>query len=237
MKNSYLILPLVPTLVTFCAIVIMFALGVWQLQRAEQKTLRLEWASQAKASQSVGLAEVMSSDKSMLDMPVSFEGEAHSQQYFLLDNQIHQHQVGYHVLVPVQTQQGWLLINYGWIKGTGDRDILPDVSLAAGRQVFNGIVAYPSRNVMISETAVLDGVWPKVMQQVDLAIFARHFSNEFLPLVVKLDPTPDSPYVRQWKPVVMPPEKHLAYAVQWFLLAIAAGVIFVVAHKKRLNRN
>jgi surfeit locus 1 family protein len=36
--------------------------------------------------------------------------------------------------------------------------------------------------------------------------------------------------VRDWRPAVMRPEQHLAYAFQWFALAITVLVIFVVAN-------
>jgi cytochrome oxidase assembly protein ShyY1 len=31
----------------------------------------------------------------------------------------------------------------------------------------------------------------------------------------------------------MPPEKHIAYAVQWFLLALAAVIIFIIAQIRK----
>ena len=35
-------------------------------------------------------------------------------------------------------------------------------------------------------------------------------------------------YLRDWKPNVMAPEKHQAYAVQWFSVAIACLVVFTL---------
>ena len=39
-------------------------------------------------------------------------------------------------------------------------------------------------------------------------------------------------FVRDWRPAVMGPGKHLSYAVQWFGLAIALIVIFIVNLKR-----
>ena len=47
----------------------------------------------------------------------------------------------------------------------------------------------------------------------------------------------NSTFIRNWQPVVMPPEKHMAYAVQWFLLGVAALVIFIIAQRNKLKRN
>lgn len=76
-------LPFVATLVTFVCIVIMFALGNWQLQRAEQKTARLLAVEQAAQTEQVNLQQVIRSDiDNMLDVPVNFEGSVDSERFF-----------------------------------------------------------------------------------------------------------------------------------------------------------
>ena len=68
-------LPFVATLVTFVCVVIMFALGNWQLQRAEQKMARLLSVEQAAKTDQVDLQQVLRSEiGKMLDMPVNFDG-------------------------------------------------------------------------------------------------------------------------------------------------------------------
>ena len=44
---------------------------------------------------------------------------------------------------------------------------------------------------------------------------------------------PDTPQL--YEPVVMPPEKHVAYAVQWFLLALASLVVYGFASYQKPN--
>lgn len=230
-------LPIIATLVTFCAVVIMFALGVWQLQRAEQKTNRLQLVEKAQQAANVGLGLVIPSPENNQDMPVNFVGKADQERYFLLDNKIHQGRVGYQIIVPVNTQYGVVLANFGWVAATNSRQVLPDIKIDAQSQSFTGIVWLPSINALVKETAKLDGNWPKVIQAVDLNVLEQHYEQSFLPFVVKLSHTPNSKYIRVWQAVVMPPEKHIAYAVQWFLLALAAATIFVVAQLKSRKRN
>ena len=90
---------------------------------------------------------------------------------------------------------------------------------------------------MVKETALIDGQWPKVLQQTDLKVIQQHYNQDVLPFVVLLNPQETSSYVRNWQPVVMAPEKHMAYAVQWFLLGFAALVVFVIAQRNKLKRN
>ena len=231
-------LPLVATIITFVCVVIMFALGNWQLQRAEQKSQRLQSIENASKTAKIDLKQVMQAEiQEMLDMPVSFDGTADAQRYFLLDNKIHNGRVGYQVLVPLQTKTGTVLANFGWIAATNSREILPVIHISDVTTQYGGVIAVPLNNNMVQETAVIDGKWPKVIQQTDLKVVQQHLQSEVLPFVVLLDESDSSPLVRNWKAVVMAPEKHLAYAAQWFLLGLAAIVVFVIAQRKKLKRN
>ena len=230
-------LPFVATLVTFVCVVIMFALGSWQLQRAEQKTQRLLALELAAKTAQVDLQQVLRSNiDEMLDMPISFEGLADTPRYFLLDNKIYKGRVGYQVLVPMQTNLGTVIANFGWVAATSSRDILPSIQIDAKKARYAGVISLPKNNAMVKETALLDGQWPKVLQQTDLKVIQQHYDQEVLPFVVLLNSQETSAFVRDWQAVVMAPEKHLAYAVQWFLLAFAALAVFVIAQRKKLKR-
>jgi cytochrome oxidase assembly protein ShyY1 len=231
-------LPIVATLVTFVCVVIMFALGNWQLQRAEQKTERLLALEFAAKTAQVDLQQVLRSNiDEMLDMPVSFEGAADASHYFLLDNKIHKGRVGYQVLVPLKTTSGIVIVNFGWIAATNSRDILPNIQIDAVKSLYAGVISLPLNNSMVEETALVDGNWPKLIQQTDLKVIQQHYKQAILPFVVLLNAQEASTFVRDWQPVVMAPEKHMAYAVQWFLLAFAALVVFFIAHKNKFKRN
>jgi cytochrome oxidase assembly protein ShyY1 len=230
-------LPLVATLVTFGCVVIMFALGNWQLQRAEQKTVRLLAIERAAETAQVDLQQVTRGKiDNMLDMPVNFEGTVDAEHFFLLDNKIHKGRVGYQVLVPVQTYSGTVMTNFGWVAATNSRDILPNIQIDAEKIRYAGVISLPLDNIMVTETAVVDGDWPKVLQQTDLNIIQQHYKKQILPFVVLLSAAENSLFVRDWQPVVMAPEKHLAYAAQWFLLAFAGLAVFIIAQKNKLKR-
>ena len=40
-------------------------------------------------------------------------------------------------------------------------------------------------------------------------------------------------FVREWKIFAFTPEKHIAYAVQWFAMAFTLLLIFVLMHTRR----
>jgi cytochrome oxidase assembly protein ShyY1 len=137
----------------------------------------------------------------------------------------------------MQTSSGTVIVNFGWVGATNSRDILPRIKIDAKKSRYAGVISLPLNNAMIKETAVVDGDWPKVLQQTDLKVIQQHYNQDVLPFVVLLNAQETSSFVRDWQPVVMAPEKHLAYAAQWFLLAFAALVIFVIAQRNKLKRN
>lgn len=219
-------LPLLATLFTFSAVVIMFALGLWQLQRAEEKTLYLQQLENSGAQP----ISSMTDSSSLTDgQKVAINGHLLTEQYLLLDNKVHQGRVGYQVLVPLLSPQGTVLVNFGWVPAPASRRQLPDVELPTGTFSATGSTAAARLNPMITETATGDNSWPKVVQQIDLPLFSQWLQRSLLPMVVQLDPEPSSGYQRHWQQVVMPPEKHIGYAIQWFGLALACMLVYLFA--------
>jgi cytochrome oxidase assembly protein ShyY1 len=43
----------------------------------------------------------------------------------------------------------------------------------------------------------------------------------------------NSPFLIHYRPVILPPERHKAYALQWFLLAVAVMVIALLASARK----
>lgn len=224
-----------PYIATFFALVsvcILVALGTWQLQRAEQKEQRLTQIEQRKSASILTINDVLEQPDPR-DLTYQVSGQILMDKVFLLDNRIETGQVGFHVVVPVETQQGIQLINYGWVKSGLYRTELPKFKLNQNTQSFHGVSSVPSVNPMVSETATQADPWPKVIQTIDLVKMSSFLGRDVLPIVMQLDPDHADGFVRNWKAVVMAPEKHYGYAVQWYGLALACLIIYVVALRKR----
>ncbi len=213
----------------------MLRLGFWQLQRAEEKDSRLANIASKSETGAMNLKEVLAL-MDRRDAPITLQGELIVEKVFLWDNRVVQGKVGYEVIVPVKTNTGIVLTNLGWIAGTGYRDRLPDIPSSAQlahNSEFNGVVWLPSNNVFISDTLEHPGKWPAVVQQVNIQQIEGLLGEPLLPFVVALSLSEDSPFVDNHKPVVMPPEKHIAYAIQWFGLAIGCLLVFIFASMRK----
>ena len=75
--------------------------------------------------------------------------------------------------------------------------------------------------------------WPRVIQFLDFAALEQRLGAPLRPFVLRLDPALEHGYRRDWKIAAISPDKHLAYAFQWFALAVAVAVVFLVLSLRR----
>jgi cytochrome oxidase assembly protein ShyY1 len=222
------IIPIVPTAIAVICVIAMTGLGLWQLDRQAQKEIRLAQLEERKQNHPHSIDELLSLETSIQDFPSQLSGRLLSDKLFYIDNKIYQGQVGFDVIAPLQTERGIVMLNLGWLKSLGSRDLLPTQQLELSNYYF-GVVSYPSDNKMIVETNTSATQFPVLLQQIDLSIMQTALDMQILDFVVNVDPNPASGFVREWTPVVMAPEKHLGYAIQWFGLAIACLTIYLLS--------
>lgn len=214
---------LILTILVFSALIM---LGFWQNDRALEKEHRLERISELKQqkaitlSQVLTLAEVHQSDY-INDFPVIISGSFNSKFIFLLDNQTNGRSLGYRVLQVVQTGEHAVLVNLGWVTGSINRQELPEITPLSGKLEFLGNIRFVETGIMLMEQKFDNNQWPLRIQQIELEKFSQLIDLKLLPFVVYLDKKEALGYEKNWRPIVMPPEKHRAYAFQWFSLAIA----------------
>lgn len=228
-----------PTLAVLLLLPLLLGLGFWQLDRAEQKKA---WLARLEA----GLRqEPVELDSSATDYPaVAFRrviarGSYDPAHQLLLDNQVRDRQVGYLVLTPLRLEGTDIavLVDRGWVAAPLDRTQLPDIGLAAGALTVRGVADKgPSAGLRLGEAAIAADQWPLRLQYLDYALLERRLPYPLLPYVIRLDADQPHGYRRDWQPTPqMGPATHLGYAVQWFGLAIALVVIYLVVNTRRME--
>ncbi|MBT8115876.1 MAG: SURF1 family protein [Arenicella sp.] len=223
---------------------IMLRLGVWQLDRAEQKQLILDQtlaqASQAPISLDHLLLEKGSDDLDGLRFrQVLVSGAYLPDHSILIDNQVVDSQVGYLVMTPFRSEGGTaLMVKRGWIPVGASRDIKPTYPTPAGPQKLRGRLVNP-----VAKPPLWDEQYPvfegAVWQYLPLEEFAEHSELSVLPLVLELAPDSDQGdgLVRQW-PIIDDKwvAKHHGYAFQWFAMAAVFSIACLVLLIKNIQR-
>lgn len=208
------------TLLVFLGLI---KLGFWQLSRAVEKEQRLERIESLTSLQPMTLPEIATFDQDINDLPVVLTGVLDNQYKFLLDNQTNKGQLGYRVLqvfINHENQQH-VLVNLGWVKGSIDRKKIP--TLVNFNQPLNikGHVRKIEKGIVLAQQNYQHVQWPLRIQQIEIDRISQIINKNLLPFVVFLDTKEVVGYEKNWQPIVMPPEKHRGYAVQWFTLSIA----------------
>lgn len=211
---------------------LLIGLGFWQLQRAEQKaTLQelliqqqdlppLQWpAGESPAADETG----------NLYRRVIMQGQFNNQQTWLLENKILHGRVGYEALVPFYLKDGRaVLVNRGWLAGTGYRDQLPEVPKAVAESA-SGRLVKPSNNALLQQQLTAER-WPQTALQVDLEQMQAILGVPLLPWVLQIEPQHPAALDAQWSNINMPASKHLGYAWQWFSMALALLILTIFAN-------
>jgi len=218
-------------------VTLLVSLGFWQLDRADEKEQLLLKKHSSKVKGSIKLSSLLDiSSDDLRYRKTEINGQYDQQHQFLIDNQINNGQAGYFVMTPykIKGMNKAVLVNRGWIPLTMDRKILPDVSIFNETDNVKGrINDFPVVGIRLEGAEVPAKGWPSIVQVVDSKVLSRKLGYSILPFQIELDDEMKDGYSREWKKKsVMLPEKHIAYAVQWFGLAITLTVLFLGFSRK-----
>ncbi|NOQ13367.1 MAG: SURF1 family protein [Methyloprofundus sp.] len=246
MKQSFNVyrckISLLPLLIFICLLALLLRLGFWQLSRAEEKRDFLANQQEKMQRETLPIAKLLAGNQELRYRRVLLEGHYDVEHQFLLDNQFHNGKVGYFVLTPfILAADGQVvMVNRGWVVMNKDRNKLPDIDFkpVQGMQTIAGIINYFPQVGLILEGADEPGNgWPSVVQLINPLKIKQKLQQPILDFQVQLSTEQPSGYVREWKiNTRMPPEKHVAYAFQWFALAVTLTFLaFWLSYKAYKN--
>ncbi len=226
----------VPTLATLLLLPCLLGLGLWQLQRAEEKA-RLDGQYLARQSQAPVTALPIGADpaQALRYRRAELWGRFDDRHSLLLDNRTHQGRAGYHIYTPLRLEQGGaVLVNRGWVPIL-DRAVLPAIAPRQDLQQVRGLLDLPANpGLRLGDDEPLGQAWPQRLQRLDPARVAAAIGYPLSGLVLLEQDSGEPGYVRDWRPAAaLGADRHRGYAVQWFTLALSLAVIFLVTNLRR----
>ena len=231
---------------------LLLSLGFWQLQRAEEKRQLQQAFEQQQAQPPVAINDLAPAQIAKLPnySRISLEGAFDAAHSWLLDNKLRHGRVGYEVITPFVLQGGpadgtTLLVNRGWIAGDLRRDRLPTIPPTAVALTLFASVFQPADNRMLESRAETDS-WPRVIAELTPQVASHSLEREVHSIQARLAPDSPAALMTEWRTINTRPEKHTAYAVQWFAMAVAlvvwfacasSNVITIIKHALRRGQN
>ena len=226
----------IPAALIIATLALLISLGFWQLDRADEKRAIEDQIASANS----GDVEIVASTEFLKEKEyyhVRLQGSYIDDKQFIYDNQIVDQISGYYVLTPLvlKGDSKAVLINRGFIPWNGRRDKLADIDIADKLTEVKVQISKPVKRMelKVSETT---GDFPVLIQALDLDEMSTIASLDFASVVGLLNPESENGFVRQWEPYTGSIERHIGYAIQWFLMAFVLAFIGIrLALKQRKN--
>lgn len=222
-KRSF-ILPAILILLTLWGLV---SLGFWQLDRAEQKR-QIESAVLNAQQAPVLLVDNL---KDLLDKEhyqVLLNGHYDNDKQFIYDNQIVNGTAGYYVLTPfvLNNNTSAILVNRGFVPWYNDRAKLANINIGIDKATIKVSLIKPKQRIKLKHQSI-DPTFPILIQSLDMNKLSKLSNYQIIPMIAQLDVDQKDGFFRKWQPFYGSVNKHLGYAVQWFLMALVLSIIAV----------
>ena len=223
-----------PSILITATFAFLVSLGFWQLDRADDKR-SIEASIKQANTGSVELIKKEEGLQSKEYYEVRLQGKYLSDKQFIYDNQIVDQVSGYYVLTPyaLEGQSKAILINRGFIPWNGRRDKLADIVIGQETREIKVQISKPIKRMELKPSEV--GIqFPVLIQSIDLQDMADIAKVDFSSVIGLLDASASNGFIRKWEPYTGSIEKHIGYAVQWFLMALVLAIIGIrIAIKQR----
>ena len=232
---------MVATVVVLALAAVFVRLGIWQLERLEERRAVNQIGEQRMSEDPVRLSRVLEEaegdPESLQYRRVYVTGMFDPSEEVLIRSQVELGQAGFHVITPLVEDDGWtVLVNRGWVPLSMDT---PPVGPRppSGRQVVEGWV-------QLSQTRPPFGPEDRpgeeqVFNRVDIGRIAEQMPHDVASVyVVAMGEESEELPIPVDPPDFTNEGPHLAYAIQWFGFA-AVGLVgfYFLVRRKGVSRD
>lgn len=221
-----------PTLAAIAGVAATVALGNWQLGRGQDKAALAQRIAAANRDAQIELSQTEARAEDVAWHRVEVRGRFEPKYAVLIDNRILHGVVGYQVVMPLRIAGGerHVLVNRGWVAATGSRDILPQIKTPPEEVLITGLATVPSKRYLELSKQVAEG---KVWQNLTLERYRAAMPLALQPVVIQQESEIDDGLKREWSAPDLGIDKHYGYAFQWFAMAAAIVIIYLVCNVRK----
>lgn len=221
-------------LLMLAGVALFSTLGTWQLGRGIAKARVSATAAATNSGPAIALTATTAAPPPMTLVRATITGRYAPDRQLLQQGQSRAQQAGQHVWTPFALRDGaWVLVNRGWVPASSKGDPAPP----GGEVTLHGFWrALPEPGLRLGDDAAAcpaQKAFPHAVLYPTAGTVACLLGQPVLPGLFLLDPAEQGGFVREWSDTGIPPERHYGYAFQWYALAVAAAVVFVVVNRSR----
>ena len=231
-----------PTLAVIILVPFLISLGLWQLNRADEKKLIDDAIKQSQRKPPLPLNAFINSGQTNRLSSEEYRtailtGYYDTKHQYLLDNRTYQGRAGYHVLTPftLTGSDKVVLINRGWIGYQGTRENIKDIRAPKGKLKITGVIKQQGKSIVLDshQTPLLANTYPQLIQSIDLIRLGNELHTTLLPIIIALNKEDTTGFTRDWKPYYGSIDRHNAYALQWFTMAAILLFLYIKLNTRK----
>jgi surfeit locus 1 family protein len=233
---------LIPT-IGFVALFSTFvALGLWQLDRGEEKEVIYDNYLSKRSLPALDL-NLLSKNENIDDLiwRRAFVTGRFINNSILLDNQVMNGVPGYFLYTPLRLgdQDRYVLINRGWVMADAYREIIPSFNTPEGNARISGMIKLPPATGIVLDEDLIESLSGEVrrVQRIRIEDLEKEPALNMMPVILRMDEDSAHGYVRKWMAPGFGTERHLGYAFQWFAMAAVLLLIYVIVNLKNKENN
>lgn len=217
------------------------SLGFWQLDRLAQRKLDNQVRSARYAAGPTPLHVALTGTGDDVDSleyrRVTAMGEYRSDEEFLVRSQVRQGQAGFDVVTPLETDDGVILVDRGWVPLEFDTVPVVAAPPPGGITTVEGMVRLSATRGALGANDDT-GDMPKVVSRVDVGLLGRYVEGNVVPFyLVVLGPTESTALPVPADPPDFADEgPHLNYAIQWFSFAAIGAIGYGLLIRRAMRR-
>lgn len=232
------------TLGVIAGVALFVYLGMWQAGKADRRSAEIAQHEQRGRLGPYQVSPTVIGAEQIQDAPVAVRGTFEADKQFYIDNRQEDGKPGIHVITPLRIEgsQTRVLVNRGWVGWGSSRGQIPSVDIPTGEVQINGIAAVPSTKKFFLMPDHEDAN-PKLWTRLDLQRYGKLYVEPIQPFVILQNPDSGAAgsgkgptLVRRWPPPEDRVAMHQSYSMQWFGMAAALLIFYVVASLRKRNQ-
>ena len=228
----------IPLIAMIIAVATGTLLGNWQMRRAEQKEAVEQKLNARGAAPPIVLGSTDLSVDEVEYRRVIAEGDFVRDWPVYLENRPYNGTPGFYLLMPLKVSGSdrHVLVARGWFpRDPADRTKLPAIDTPNGAIRIEGVARRnPGQLLQLGEAVELRP--GAIVQNLSVEEFGKASGFTMHAFVIEQNGAATDNLVRDWPHPSSGIDKHLGYAFQWYALAAAAFIFFVVTGFRRGNR-
>jgi surfeit locus 1 family protein len=219
-------------------------LGFWQLDRLAQRKAQNALVEAEISTPSLNLNQEYRNPRliGMQYRKTTAIGQFDASHEFLLNNQVWNGQLGYHILTPLvlQGSSQVVLVDRGWIPYTDGRQ--GKRYDEKGTVVVNGMISLSQTgfdlNSLLGGSSSSSSSSDGYVGKINLDQIQKQIGISLMPIYIQETPDPSFTGLpeRTLPQIDLSDGPHLSYAIQWFSFTVVLLVVFVLFIRRKLRR-